>query len=194
MNNQIILMVILAIIVVLVGAVLWYKGQKQIVLKALGYMVHKAEVYFSAGKNQEKINFVLNKIKKIIPIYLQWLWNEEWIKKQVTIILLKVEKDLGYQSQVEIAVNATKKDIMQKVDAYVESSISGATNYFTSQLLAANVNGDPNLVDNNQINLINSELQKQIKLGVNLRAFANAKTDFKGNSQGTVGIELEKQF
>lgn len=194
MNNQLMVMVILAIIVLTIFSFLWHKGQKKIVITALGFLIHKAEVYFSAGENQAKIDFVLRRIASFVPAYLRWLWNEEWIKKQVKLILLQVEKELGYQSKIESVISDTKKDIMQNVDAYVENTVLGTTNYFTSKLLTASVNGDTNLVDNNQIKLINAEIQEKIKSGLDLKAFANIKTDFDGNTEGNAGVEIKKSF
>lgn len=194
MNNQLMVMVILAIIVLTIFSFLWHKGQKKIVITALGFLIHKAEVYFLAGENQAKIDFVLRRIASFVPAYLRRLWNEEWIKKQVKLILLQVEKELGYQSKIESVISDTKKDIMQNVDAYVENTVLGTTNYFTSKLLTASVNGDTNLVDNNQINLINAEIQEKIKSGLDLKAFANIKTDFDGNTEGNAGVEIKKSF
>lgn len=193
MNTQIIIALVLMVILIAVAAVLWYRGQKKLVLKALGFLVHKAEVYFSAGENQVKINFVLQKIRAYVPIYLVWLWNEEWIKRQVKIILLEVEKSLGYKHMIDDVTEKAKSAMMEDAQDYAKKTVKLAADYMTAKLLGANVNGDYNLVDNEQVKMINAELKEKVSAGMNLRAYINGETDFvKSNLRA--GVEVEKRF
>lgn len=193
MNTQMTIAIIVAIILVAVATYLWYRGQKKVVLQALGFLVHKAEVYFSAGENQIKIDFVLRKIKGYIPFYLVWLWDEGWIKKEVKIILLEVEKSLGYQHIIDDVTEKAKNEVMQDAQNYAKKTVKVAADYMAEKLLGANVGGDYNLVDNEQVKMINAELKEKVSAGMNLRAYINGETDFV-KSNLTAGVEVEKKF
>lgn len=194
MNAQMAIAVVLMVIVIAIGAVLWYRGQKKIVIDALALLVHKAEVYFSAGENQAKIDFVLRRIGTFIHPALRWLWHEEWIKKQVVKILLRVEKELGYKNTLDDVVAKAKDSVIDYAESYARKSINTAVDYMTENLINANVGGDYNLVDNEQIKLLNAELKEKIGLGVNLKAFVTGETDFKGKNSAMAGLQFEKKF
>ena len=194
MNTQLIVMMMFVMLVLVVAAFLWYKGQKKLVLTALGFLVHKAEVYFSAGENQAKIDFVLRRIGTFVHPALRWLWHEEWIKKQVVRILLRVEKELGYKNTLDDVAAKAKDSVIDYAESYAKKSINTAVDYMTENLINANVGGDYNLVDNEQIKLLNAELKEKIGLGVNLKAFVSGETDFKGKSSAMAGLQLEKNF
>ena len=186
--------IVVTVALIITGIILWYSGKKEVVLKVLYLLVHKAEVYFKAGENQAKIDFVLKKIKEVIPKPFRWLWSDEWIKKQVVIILLDVEKQLNYQSTIDTIVNEVTKDAAVNAQNYALDAVGTVTNYLTDRLLKADVNGNTNLVDNETIKLINADIHNKINNGLDLRAFAQAKTDFKGNSEAVAGIEVKKTF
>ena len=194
MDMQIIIFFTLIILAIILAIILWLKGQKKVVLRALALLVHKAEVYFAAGENQVKIDFVLKKIKSFINPKLQWLFNEEWIKKNVKIILLKIEKELGYNSTMKDVASKAREEVLGYAERYAKKSISTAVDYMTEKLISSNVNGDYNIVDNEQIKLLNSELKGKIGTGVNLKAFVLGETDFKGKNSAMAGLQFEKKF
>lgn len=194
MDYQLVIFAILIALAIITGIVLWLKGQKKIVLDALALLVHKAEVYFSAGENQVKIDFVLRRIGTFIHPALRWLWHEEWIKKQIKIVLLKVEKELGYQSTMDDVADKAKRSVVEYAESYAKKSITTAADYMTERLIGSNVGGDYNLVDNEQIKLLNAELKEKIGLGVNLKAFVTGETDFKGKNSAMAGLQFEKKF
>lgn len=194
MDYQLVIFAVLVALAIITGIVLWVKGQKKIVLDALALLIHKAEVYFSAGENQAKIDFVLRRIGTFIHPALRWLWHEEWIKKQVRKILLRVEKELGYKNTMDDVVAKAKDSVMDYAESYAKKSINTAVDYMAENLINANVEGDYNLVDNEQIKLLNADLKEKIGLGVNLKAFVTGETDFKGKSSAMAGLQFEKKF
>lgn len=194
MNYQLVVFAVLVVVAIVAGVWLWVNGKKKVVLNALGFLVHKAEAYFSVGENQVKIDFVLRRIKDFIHPGLRWLFNEEWVKKQVKIILLKVEKELGYTSTMDDVADKARREVLNYAEDYAKKSITAATDYMTERLLGANVNGDGNLVDNEQIKLVNKELKEKIGLGVNLKAFVQGETDLKGNNVVVGGMSFEKKY
>lgn len=194
MDYQLIIFAVLVALAIITGVVLWVRGQKKIVLDALALLVHKAEVYFSAGENQAKIDFVLRRIGTFIHPALRWLWHEGWIKKQVRSILLRVEKELGYKHIIDDVAEKAKANVIDYAESYAKKSINTAVDYMTENLINANVGGDYNLVDNEQIKLLNAELKEKIGLGINLKAFVTGETDFKGKSSAMAGLQLEKNF
>lgn len=194
MKYQLVVFAVLVVVAIVAGVWLWVNGKKKVVLDSLGFLVHKAEAYFSAGENQAKIDFVLRRIESFIDPRLRWLWNEKWIKKQVKIILLAVEKELGYKSTMDDVADKARREVLTYAEDYAKKSITTAADYMTERLLGANVNGDGNLVDNEQIKLVNKELKEKIGLGVNLKAFVTGETDLKGNNVVVGGMSFEKKY
>lgn len=92
--------VILVAIVIVVLGVLWLTRHRRTVINIVDLAVSKAERAFKHGDNQAKLDFVLNKVRRYIPPYLQFLYSTEVIKKLIDAALLRIEKELDYQKTI----------------------------------------------------------------------------------------------
>lgn len=102
MDTQTIISIIIVAIIV-IAFIIWLiwqikkKGLKEFVTE----MIVKAEDMYQQGENQEKLNYVIDKVIAMLPTPLQFFITREAVKNFVQNIFDTVKKALDYVPQKE---------------------------------------------------------------------------------------------
>ena len=96
--NTIIAIVIGIILLILLIIYAYWRIKENGLNKFIIEMITKAEEEFNEGENEEKINFVIDKVIMILPRPIQLIVTREMIKKLVQDIFDKIKIALDYNS------------------------------------------------------------------------------------------------
>ncbi len=97
MDTQTIISIIIVALIV-IAFIIWLiwqikkKGLKEFVTE----MIVKAEDMYKQGENQEKLNYVIDKVIAMLPTPLQFFITREAVKKFVQNVFDTVKKALDY--------------------------------------------------------------------------------------------------
>lgn len=97
MDTQTIISIIIVVLIV-IAFVIWLiwqikkKGLKEFVTE----MIVKAEDMYQQGENQEKLNYVIDKVIAMLPTPLQFFITREAVKKFVQSVFDSIKKALDY--------------------------------------------------------------------------------------------------
>ena len=102
MDTQTIISIIIVALIVIAFVVwlIWQikkKGLKEFVTE----MIVKAEDMYQQGENQEKLNYVIDKVIAMLPTPLQFFITREAVKKFVQSVFDTVKKALDYVPKKE---------------------------------------------------------------------------------------------
>ena len=99
MSHAMLINIIVVAIVVLVLILLWYRGQKKIVLRTIKYLVEQAEEKFGSGTGEYKYNYVTTKIYPLLPSIIRALLTakrlDNWIEIAVDQLEGKLDKEIN---------------------------------------------------------------------------------------------------
>lgn len=94
---------IVIVVLVVIAFIIWLvwqikkKGLKQFATE----MIVKAEDMFKKGENQEKLNYVIDKVIGMLPKFLQFFITRESVQKFVQSVFDTVKKALDYVPKKE---------------------------------------------------------------------------------------------
>ncbi len=94
---------IVIVVIVVIAFVIWLiwqikkKGLKEFATE----MIVKAEDMYKQGENQEKLNYVIDKVIALLPKPLQFFITREAVKKFVQSVFDTVKKALDYVPKKE---------------------------------------------------------------------------------------------
>ena len=102
MNTQQIIGIIIAVVAVLafITYIAWQIKKKGLRQFAVDFIV-KAEDMYNKGDNEEKLNYVIDKVIALIPTPLNFFVTREAVKAFVQSIFDSVEKALDYVPKKE---------------------------------------------------------------------------------------------
>lgn len=88
--------VVVAILVIIFGIWLFWQIKKKGLKGFATDMIIKAEEMYNKGENQEKLNYVIDKVIAMLPRPLQFFITREAVKKFVQSVFDSIKKALDY--------------------------------------------------------------------------------------------------
>lgn len=94
---------IVIVVLVVIAFIIWLVWQikKKGLKKFATEMIVKAEDMFKKGENQEKLNYVIDKVIGMLPKFLQFFITRESVQKFVQSVFDTVKKALDYVPKKE---------------------------------------------------------------------------------------------
>lgn len=98
-SSMILQIAIVALVVVIFGLWLFWQIKKKGLKQFAVDMIIEAEDFYNQGQNEEKMNYVIDKLIALVPAPLSLFITRESLKSLIQKVFDSIKKALDYQSK-----------------------------------------------------------------------------------------------